>query len=110
MVHNGKGIDEKSEYPWKESRGIGMSYGYNKFETADDYSSSKKIIDLLINKVGNRGNLLLNIGLDANGLIPVVMQESLLNIGEWLNLNGEAIYGSSAWEKRPSQATSLCFL
>lgn len=109
VVHNGKGIAEKSEHPWEESRGIGMSYGYNQFETADDYSSSKKIIDLLINKVGNGGNLLLNIGPDANGLIPVVMQERLIDIGKWLKVNGEAIYGSTAWDKRPQSSDESVF-
>jgi alpha-L-fucosidase len=43
----------------------------------------------------------LNIGPTADGLIPVIMQERLLAIGKWLSVNGEAIYGTSAWEKRP---------
>lgn len=90
-------------HPWEESRGIGTSYGYNQFETTAHYYSSKQLIDLLIEKVGNGGNLLLNVGPDANGLIPVIMQDRLLAIGDWLGVNGEAIYETTAWDDRPLQ-------
>jgi alpha-L-fucosidase len=101
LVHDEKGIGKNAEHPWEESRGIGTSYGYNRFETSKDYFSSKQLVELLIDKVSNGGNLLLDIGPDANGLIPVVMQERLLDIGAWMKVNGEAIYGTTAWEKRP---------
>ncbi|MCI0920196.1 alpha-L-fucosidase [Sphingobacterium rhinopitheci] len=95
LVHNNKGIGDKSNHAWEESRGIGTSYGFNKFETNKHYFSSKQLIDLLIDKVSNGGNLLLNVGPQADGLIPVVMQERLLAIGKWLNVNGESIYGTT---------------
>lgn len=91
----------KIEHPWEESRGIGTSYGYNQFETTEHYFSSEQLVELLIDKVSNGGNLLLNIGPKANGLIPVIMEQRLLDIGEWLRVNGEAIYGSKAWSARP---------
>jgi alpha-L-fucosidase len=100
LVHNQEGIGEKTDHPWEESRGIGTSYGYNRFETTTHYLSSKQLIDILIDKVSNGGNFLLNVGPDANGLIPVVMQERLLDIGKWLKINGEAIYSSHAWRSR----------
>ena len=101
LVHNEEGIGDKNTHPWEESRGMGTSYGYNQFETAGDYFTSKQLIRLLIEKVGNGGNLLLNIGPTADGQIPVVMQERLLDMGNWLKVNGEAIYGSTAWAGRP---------
>ncbi|WP_347160424.1 alpha-L-fucosidase [Pontibacter chitinilyticus] len=105
LVHDKKGIGDKAQHPWEESRGIGTSYGYNRFETAIDYFTSKQLIDLLINKVSNGGNLLLDIGPRADGLIPVIMQERLLDMGAWLNVNGEAIYGTDAWQDMPKQQT-----
>ena len=97
MVHNVEGIGDKATHPWEESRGIGLSYGYNRFESVDQYMSSKELIHLLVRTVANGGNLLLNVGPDADGLIPVVMQERLLDIGEWLNINAEAIYSTIPW-------------
>jgi len=79
-------------HPWEESRGIGGSYGINRAEGIEDYNSSEELIYELIDIVSRGGNLLLNVGPTADGRIPVIMQERLLDIGNWLNINGEAIY------------------
>ena len=81
-------------HPWEESRGIGGSYGFNRAENIDDYSSSKELILELIDIVSRGGNLLLNIGPTSDGRIPVIMQQRLIDIGSWLAINGEAIYKS----------------
>jgi alpha-L-fucosidase len=82
------------QHPWEESRGIGGSYGFNRAEGIEDYSSSKELIHEMIDIVSRGGNLLLNVGPTADGRIPVIMQERLQDIGYWLQVNGEAIYGT----------------
>jgi alpha-L-fucosidase len=83
--------------PWEECRGIGYSFGYNRNEDLWDYNSAQTLILVLIDLVSKGGNLLLDIGPDSNGKIPPIMQERLLQIGEWLKVNGEAIYGTRKW-------------
>lgn len=86
------------QHYWEESRGMGYSYGYNREEDAWDYNSSQSLIYHLIDKVSRGGNFLLDIGPDAHGKIPPIMQERLLDIGKWLSANGEAIYGTERWK------------
>lgn len=87
-------------HPWEESRGVGGSYGFNRDENIDDYSTSEGLVHELIDIVSRGGNLLLNVGPTADGRIPVIMQQRLVDIGEWLNVNGEAIYGTRPWNKK----------
>jgi alpha-L-fucosidase len=81
-------------HPWQENRGMGASYGYNRNEDIHDYNTRGQLLQMLAKCAGNGGNLLLNVGPTADGRIPVIMQERLLQIGEWLKVNGEAIYST----------------
>ncbi|MEN7550443.1 alpha-L-fucosidase [Rapidithrix thailandica] len=86
-------------HPWEECRGIGFSFGFNRNEDLEDYNSAQTLVLMLVDVVSRGGNLLLDIGPDGHGKIPVIMQERLLQIGEWLKVNGEAIYGTRTWDK-----------
>jgi alpha-L-fucosidase len=84
--------------PGKKSRGIGFSFGYNRNEGLNDYHTGRELVIILVDNVSRGGNLLLDIGPRADGTIPPIMEERLLQIGDWLKINGEAIYGSKPWK------------
>jgi alpha-L-fucosidase len=73
---------------------LGSSLGYNQNETDNDLISTEKLVHTLIDVVSKNGNLLINIGPMANGTIPEIEKERLEGLGKWLEVNGEAIFGT----------------
>lgn len=101
LIDNGRHIEDITlDRPFEECRGIGKSFGLNRIEGVDDYLSAKELIEMLCSLVSKGGNFLLNIGPAADGTIPVIMEERLLQIGEWLKVNGDAIYASRLYTKK----------
>ena len=103
-IEEGRKIEDvELDRPFEECRGIGRSFGFNRIEATEDYLSAKELIEMLVELVSKGGNFLLNIGPAADGTIPVIMEERLLQIGQWLEVNGDAIYGTRLYTKKPQK-------
>ena len=64
----------------------------------DTFKSPQFVIHQLVDIVSKNGNLLLNIGPRSDGTIPEEVQQVLREVGSWLAVNGDAIYGTRPWK------------
>jgi alpha-L-fucosidase len=93
-IERGK-LDALRLLPWQTDTSVSIhSWGYAK---NDEYRNTKSLIGELVDVVSKNGNLLLNVGPKADGTIPEEARTILLQMGAWLQTNGEAIYGSRPW-------------
>jgi alpha-L-fucosidase len=89
---------------WESTRGVGYSFGYNRAETPEHLLSADELIDTFVDIVSKNGNLLIAVGPRGDGSIPELQVERLKELGRWLQVNGEAIYGSRYWVKAEGSA------
>lgn len=93
-IERGK-LDTLRLLAWQTDTSVSLkSWGYVK---GDQYRTSASLIQELVDNVSKNGNLLLNVGPEADGTIPPQARAILLQMGDWLRVNGEAIYGSRPW-------------
>jgi alpha-L-fucosidase len=84
------------DHAWQTDDAVGYkSWGYIE---NDSFKSAKYLVNNLIDIVSKNGHLLLNIGPRSDGTIPDEVQKILLDVGAWLSINGEAIYGTRPWK------------
>jgi alpha-L-fucosidase len=82
---------EALPYPWETCLTMGDYWAWH---PDDYYKPARELIHLLVEIVCKGGNLLLDVGPDAEGRLPAAAVDRLQEIGEWLKFNGEAIYGT----------------
>ena len=73
----------------------------------DEFKTPTKLVHDLVDVVSKNGNLLLNVGPKPDGTIPDEAVTSLTEIGAWLDVNGEAIFGSRPWHVHGEGSTVL---
>ena len=95
-IERGKLTDIRKEV-WQTDTSIGKnSWCYT---VGWESKTANLLIDDLVDIVSKNGTMLLNVGPKADGTIPPDQKDVLLEIGDWLSINGEAIYDSRPWVK-----------
>jgi alpha-L-fucosidase len=85
-------VPEKAlPYVWETCMTMANQWSY---KPNDNYKSTRDLIHLLVNIAAKGGNFLLNVGPDPNGLLPQTALERMEQIGRWMQVNGEALYGT----------------
>ena len=91
--------------PWQTVGTTNNSWGYKSYDK--DWKSPKELLFWLTEIVSKGGNYMLNIGPNASGEIPRESIDNLRTVGEWLNINGEAIYNTRKWKVTHEGSTKL---
>lgn len=98
-------FDEIRDKKWESTRGVGHSFGANRNERPQDIVTTTELVRMLCDVVSKNGNLLIGIGPGADGRVPEQQVAPLRGLGEWMSVNGEALYGSRPWTV-PSTTTT----
>lgn len=81
------------------------SWGYRRKARLTDYHTIEELLAELASTVSCNGNFLLNVGPTSDGVILPAFEERLTQMGTWLQVNGEAIYGSRPWKSQNDTVT-----
>lgn len=87
---------KKENFPWQSPGTVAHSWGFHSSDT--QWKSTTSLLKALIGNVSLNGNFMLNIGPRANGDVPFEISHRMLEMGKWLAVNGESIYGAEAFD------------
>ncbi|WP_276166012.1 alpha-L-fucosidase [Zobellia alginiliquefaciens] len=91
---------------WQSCTTFGTSFGYLENDT---YKTVADIITEMVEVISRNGNFLVNIGPKGDGTIPQEQINRLHEMGRWLDINGEAIYGTRYWKVNDQKEANLAF-
>ncbi|XP_014230544.1 alpha-L-fucosidase [Trichogramma pretiosum] len=87
------------KHKWENAMTIDkQSWGFRRNAKLEDYFTLKDLVKELVITVSTGGNLLMNVGPTKDGMIPAIFEERLRGVGQWLSVNGEAIYKTKPWK------------
>jgi alpha-L-fucosidase len=86
---------EKLNKYWETCGTTNNSWGYKVYDK--DWKSTRELLYYFVDILSKGGNYLLNIGPDGKGHVPEASSKGLLEMGEWIATNKEAVYGTSRW-------------
>lgn len=94
------------EHKWENAMTVDKdSWGYRRNARLADYHTIEELLAELSSTVSCNGNFLLNVGPTSDGVILPAFEERLTQMGTWLEVNGEAIYGSRPWRSQNDTVT-----
>lgn len=88
--------DQIGVKPWEGIGTMNNSWGYKSYD--DDWKTTAETLCWLVDMISKGGNYMLNIGPDGQGKVPEENVSILTEIGQWIKINGEAIYETRPWE------------
>lgn len=88
---------QATHHKWEATRGMGAAFGHNAEEPDDRLIDPDELVRAFVDMVAKNGNLLLNVGPDAHGAITEREALRVRALGEWMDVNAEAVVGTRPW-------------